>query len=65
VEDVNGPHGGVDQVCRIKVVLSGLPSVVLQSQAASLKDAINGALNGVERTVRRRVQRRRMKPDLT
>jgi CBS domain-containing protein len=62
VKDVNGPRGGVDQVCRIKVVLSGLPSVVFQSQAASLKDAINGALTGVERAVRRRVQRRRMKP---
>jgi CBS domain-containing protein len=62
VEDVNGPRGGVDQVCRIKVVLTGLPSVVVQSQGASLKDAINGALTGVERTVRRRVQRRRMKP---
>jgi CBS domain-containing protein len=62
IKDVNGPRGGVDQVCRIKVVLSGLPSVVFQSQAASLKDVINGALTGVERAVRRRVQRRRMKP---
>ncbi len=62
VKDVNGPKGGIDQVCRIKVVLSGLPSVVFQSQAASLKDAINGAVTGVERAVRRRVQRRRMKP---
>jgi hypothetical protein len=61
VRDVNGPRGGIDQVCRIKVVLSGLPSVVFQSQAASLKDAINGALSGVERAVRRRVQRRRIK----
>jgi CBS domain-containing protein len=62
VEDVNGPRGGVDQVCGIKVVLSGLPSVVFQSQAVSLDAAINDALTGVERTVRRRVQRRRMKP---
>ena len=62
LKDVNGPRGGIDQVCRIKVVLSGLPSVVFQSQAASLKDAINGAVTRVERAVRRRVQRRRMKP---
>jgi hypothetical protein len=61
VKDVNGPRGGVDQLCRIKVVLTGLPSVVFQSQAASFRDAINGALTGVERAVRRRVQRRRMK----
>jgi hypothetical protein len=62
VKDVNGPRGGVDHVCHIKVVLSGLPSVVFQSQAVALKAAINGALTGVERAVRRSVQRRRMKP---
>ena len=62
VKDVNGPRGGVDKLCRIKVVLSGLPSVVFQSQAVSLEAAINGALTGVERAVRRSVQRRRMKP---
>jgi CBS domain-containing protein len=62
VKDVNGPRGGIDQLCRIKAVLSGLPSVVFQSQAASLNDAINGALTGAERAVRRSVERRRMEP---
>lgn len=61
-EDVNGPRGGVDQLCRIKVVLSGLPSVVFESRDASLRTAVDGALAGVERTVRRTLQRRRMKP---
>ena len=62
VEDVNGPRGGVDRVCRIKVVLSGLPSALFQTQAATLEAAVNGALTGVERAVRRALQRRRMKP---
>jgi ribosome-associated translation inhibitor RaiA len=62
VEDVNSARGGIDQVCRIKVVLSGLPSALVQTQAASLADAINGALTGVERAVRRSLERRRMKP---
>jgi CBS domain-containing protein/ribosome-associated translation inhibitor RaiA len=62
VEDANGPRGGIDQVCRIKVVLSGLPSVVFEKRDASLEAAIDGALAGVERGVRRALKRRRMKP---
>lgn len=62
VEDVNGPRGGIDQVCRIKVVLSKLPSVVFESQNASLDAAIASALAGIELAVRRKLQRRRMKP---
>jgi CBS domain-containing protein len=61
-QDVNGPRGGVDQVCRIKVVLSGLPSVVYEQRDASLTAAVDGALAGTERVVRRALGRRRMKP---
>jgi hypothetical protein len=62
VTDVNGPRGGVDRRCRVKVVLSGLPSVVVEGQSASLETAVQGALSGAERAVRRTLQRRRMKP---
>lgn len=62
VSDVNGTRGGVDKACRIKVVLSGLPSVIFESQAFSMNDAINGALVGTERAVRRSVEARRTKP---
>lgn len=62
VEDVNGPRGGVDQKCQIKVVLSGFPSVVFEAQDSSLDAAIGSALAGVEQRVRRTVQRRRMEP---
>lgn len=62
VKDVNGPRGGIDQVCQIKVVLSGLPSVVFEAQDASLDTAIGKALVGTERAVRQSLQRRRRKP---
>jgi hypothetical protein len=62
VLDANGPRGGIDKMCRVKVVLSALPSVIFESRAASLKDALNDALAGTEQAVRRSVQRRRTKP---
>lgn len=62
IEDANGPRGGVDQVCRIKVVLSGLPSIIVEHRDSTLVAAIDGALTGAERAVRRSLQRRRLKP---
>jgi len=62
LKDENGPRGGVDQLCRIKVVLRGMPSVVFESRNAALNAGVDTALSGIERAVRRSVQRRRMKP---
>ena len=61
VEDVNGPRGGIDQLCSIKVVLRDHPSVVFEKQDAAQNAAIDGALAGVERAVRRKLQRKRAK----
>lgn len=62
IKDVNGPRGGIDKLCRIKVVLSGLPSVVVEQQHASLQAAVERALRRTERAVKRNVQRRRRRP---
>jgi CBS domain-containing protein len=62
VEDVNGPRGGVDKQCRIKVVLTGLPSVVVEERHHALQPALDGALARAERAVRQAIQRRSMKP---
>ena len=60
VKDVNGPRGGVDQLCRIKVVMRGQPSVIFESRNSSLNTAVDLALAGVQRAVRRTTARRRM-----
>lgn len=60
--DANGPKGGVDQVCRIKVVLSGLPSVVVERRHSAVLNAIDAAIRATALAVRRSVQRRRLKP---
>lgn len=62
LEDVNGPRGGVDHHCRIKVVLSGLPSVVYEQRGASLPAVVDRAIAGMERAVRRSLRRKRMAP---
>jgi ribosome-associated translation inhibitor RaiA len=62
VADVNGPRGGIDQRCRVKVVLSGLPSVIVERQHARKEAAVDTALRATEESVRRAVDRRRMKP---
>jgi ribosome-associated translation inhibitor RaiA len=61
VTDVNDPRGGADQRCRVKVVMSGLPSVVVERQQATREAAIDTALHATEESVRRIVRRRRMK----
>jgi hypothetical protein len=62
LSDVNGPKGGVDHRCLIKVVLSGLPSVVVERQDSALQRAVNAAIGAAAQSVRRSVQRRRLKP---
>jgi putative sigma-54 modulation protein len=62
LKDVNGPRGGVDHVCRIKVVLRNLPSVVYEKREVSLDTAIGGAIAGAERAVRRTLGRAHGKP---
>ncbi len=62
VEDMNGPRGGVDNRCVIKVVLNGLPSVIVDERHHALQAAMDQALDRVERAVRQALQRQRKKP---
>jgi hypothetical protein len=61
LSDVNGPKGGPDQRCQIKVVLSGLPSVVVNETDVTIARSIDRAISAVADAVGRRVQRRRLK----
>lgn len=60
VGDTNGPRGGnSDKSCRIKVVLIGLPSVLIETQHASLQAAVDLGLTRTESAVRSSTGRRR------
>jgi ribosome-associated translation inhibitor RaiA len=62
LEDVNGPRGGMDKRSRIKVVLTGLPSVTVEDLQHNARAAIDGALRRVASAVRRALERRRGLP---
>lgn len=60
LSDANGPRGGRDQICQIKVVLSGRPSVVVEERDSALQRAIDRAMKAAALAVRRSVHRRRL-----
>jgi hypothetical protein len=43
-DDVNGPKGGVDTVCRIKLVVTGRPSLVVEKRATTPQEAFASAV---------------------
>jgi len=51
--DLNGPRGGIDTSCQVKVVLSGLDSIVFEARAGEANEALSLAVRGTERAVRR------------
>src|SRR5205085_12247941 len=52
LEDTNGPRRGVDTVCRIQVVLSGLPRVLAHQKASKPETAFKRAAHRVEQAVK-------------
>ena len=58
-EDVNGPRGGKDVACRIKAVISGLPSTLVTELAANPAKAFDRAGQRLERVVRDAIGRGR------
>jgi ribosome-associated translation inhibitor RaiA len=55
--DVNGPRGGIDQSCEIKLVLDRMPSVLVAKRATTPRAAFDLAAASAERTLRRQIAR--------
>ena len=58
IDDVNGPRGGVDTICKIKIVISGSPSIVVEERGVVVEDVVVVAARVAARAVRREVERR-------
>lgn len=57
MEDVNGPRGGIDQLCRITVKLNGASDVVISDQDTKAAKAICRAAERAGRSVSRAIER--------
>lgn len=57
LSDINGPRGGADKRCHLRVVLAGLPEVVIEDIEADLYVAIDRATDRASRTLARRIDR--------
>ena len=60
-EDVNGPKGGLDTVCRIKLVITGRPSVLVEKRATSEPLAFAEAVQSVGTSLMRDTKKQKMR----
>jgi ribosome-associated translation inhibitor RaiA len=54
----DGPRGGSDKRCHLRVVLAGLPAVVVEGTEGDLYVAIDRAADRAGRTLVRKIERR-------
>jgi hypothetical protein len=56
-EDINGPRGGVDTVCRIQLIVSRRPSVLVERKAVDAETALKRATTAVAQAMDRAIGR--------
>lgn len=59
LDDVNGPKGGVDKVCRIQIPIPSGKPVVIEEIQTDIYSAIDRAIQRAGRTMSRRIKRNR------
>lgn len=64
LSDINGPRGGNDKRCQVRVSLPRVRAVVIEDTDADLYVAIDRAIDRAERSVARRLERLREYPHI-
>jgi hypothetical protein len=59
--DVNGPRGGVDQRCEMKIVLAGAPSVIVEKRGSTQRVAFDRTAAAAGQSLRRQLARAGMR----
>lgn len=57
--DVNGPKGGLDKACRVRVVGDRMGAIVVDARATEVEAALDEAATRAGRTAARALHRRR------
>jgi len=57
LSDVNGPRGGNDKECKVKLTLTGLPSILVMSRKDNLLKAVSTALSTANLTLKRKIKK--------
>ncbi len=58
VEDINGPRGGIDRVCKVLVKLRSRKELFVSDKNSSVSSVVSSAIDRVTRAVRKTVDRR-------
>lgn len=59
LSDVNGPRGGVDKLCQLRLCVQGLPQIVVKDTEADLYIAVDRAAERAGRLLRCQLRRAR------
>jgi len=57
LSDINGPRGGTDKLCHVKVTLSTFPDIIIKDIEPDMYAAINRAADRAGRNVQRKISR--------
>ena len=57
--DINGPRGGDDKRCQLRIPLTRMRDVIIEDTAADLYQALDRAIDRASRTLERRLSRQR------
>ena len=61
LSDINGPKGGQDKRCKLKVIISKLPPIFIKDTHESIYSAIDSACDRAARIVNRRLSMQKEK----
>lgn len=65
LSDINGPRGGEDKCCHVRIVLPRLQDIVVEDTELDMYVAINRAIDRAGRSVSRRLSRQRVRNQRT